>query len=66
MYQPRSSPDLQGEFEDTLSKVGKLTPPVEVACGPAMNQRIHGLPSTVEAESAINLIEQQGYVIFGQ
>lgn len=59
---------LLGAAGQTVDQIGVATDEAEageIACGPAMNQRIYGLQSTVDAEAAINLIEQQGYVIFG-
>jgi hypothetical protein len=34
-------------------------------CGPAMNRRIYGMPSTRRAEAAIADLEKVGYLVFG-
>lgn len=57
--------DAAGQTVDQIGAAAEEAEAGQIACGPAMNQRIYALQSTVEAEAAINLIEQQGYSIFG-
>jgi hypothetical protein len=38
----------------------------ELTCGQPLNQRIYGLPSTVQAQQAIDELERSGYRVFGE
>lgn len=67
---PAEVQDVQDEFvsagRKTVDTVGDLAQEIEsgkLACGRAFNQRAYGLPSTAQAQRAIEELGRRGYLI---
>jgi hypothetical protein len=70
---PAEAADVQRDFLAAANKsvryVEQAATDVDedtLSCGEAMNARIYGLPSTLEAERALERLEKLGYTVLGE
>lgn len=70
---PADADDIQRRFleaaQESVRLVGVAADDVgngQLKCGPPLNNRIYGLPSTERAQEEIATLERRGYFVFGE